>query len=104
MVCGVGNTPNNHLRRLRLRHCTLAPGLQPSLIVEIPDVLVEIDHCIVGGLQIADGSQVTITDSIVDAGSETGVAFSGIDINRESAGGTLRSKTARSSVRSMRSN
>jgi len=85
----VVDTPNNHLRRLRLRHCTLAPGLQPSLIVEIPDVLVEIDHCIVGGLQIADGSQVTITSSIVDAGSETGVAFSGIDINRESAGGTL---------------
>ena len=85
----VGNTPNNHLRRLRLRHCTLVPGLEPSLIVEIPDVLVEIDHCIVGGMQIADGSQVTITNSIVDAASETGVAFSGIDINRESAGGTL---------------
>jgi hypothetical protein len=85
----VASAPGNQLRRLRLRHCTLAPAFQSSLIVEVPDVVVEIDHCIVGGLQIADGSEVTIADSIVDAGSEAGVAFSGIDSNRESAGGAL---------------
>ena len=85
----VANAPGNQLRRLRLRHCTFLPGAEASLIVEIPDVVLEIDHCIVGGLQIAAGSQVTIADSIVDAGSETGVAFSGIDSNRESAGGAL---------------
>ena len=67
------------LRRLRLRHCTLVPGLAldgtgrpvspatPSLIVEAAGVAVEIDHCILGGLRVADGATVTISDSIVDA-------------------------------------
>src|SRR6266566_3723381 len=79
----------NQLRRLRLRHCTLAPAKQPSLVVEIPDLQVEIDHCILGPMQIADGSQVTITSSIVDATSESEVAFSGVDAARETAGGVL---------------
>jgi hypothetical protein len=85
----VVDAPGNQLRRLRLRHCTLVPRSAASLIVEIPDVLVEIDHCIVGGLQIAAGSAVTINDSIVDGGGETAVAYSGTDANRESAGGAL---------------
>jgi hypothetical protein len=77
----------NQLQRLRLRHCTLVPGTQPSLIVEIADVTVEIDHCIVGGLRIAEGSHVLITDSIVDATSETAVAY--VHPNGESSGGTM---------------
>ena len=72
---GVGN----RLRRLRLRHCTLVPGLSidedgapqspsaPSLIVEAVNTNVEIDRCIVGSLRVADGSRVRITNSIVDA-------------------------------------
>jgi hypothetical protein len=72
----------------------LAPTDQPSLVVEIPDVQVEIDHCIVGALQVAEGSQVKISNSIVDATSETAVAFSGIDPARESAGGELTIKNS----------
>ena len=85
----VANVAGNQLRRLRLRHCTLAPSHQPSLIVQIPDVQVEIDHCILGALQVADGSQVKITNSIIDATSDSAVAFSGIDAASETAGGAL---------------
>ena len=83
----VAATAGNQLQRLRLRHCTLVPGASPSLIVEIPDVTVEIDHCITGGLRIAEGARVQIIDSIVDATSETGVAFAHPD--GVSAGGTM---------------
>jgi comEA protein len=69
----------NGLRLLRLRHCTLVPGLElgedgaphpasaPSLVVEASNVSVEIEHCIVGGLRVADGNRVRIANSIVDA-------------------------------------
>ncbi|HEX8237100.1 MAG TPA: hypothetical protein VF600_14170 [Abditibacteriaceae bacterium] len=92
-------TANNKLRKLRLRHCTLVPGLsldidgnpqkakEPSLVVETEDVEVEIDHCIIGGLRIADGNKVTITNSIVDATATTEVAFSAPD--NKAAGGQL---------------
>jgi hypothetical protein len=83
----VASAPGNELRRLHLRHCTLAPAAQPSLIVAIPNVEVEIDHCILGALQIAEGSQVKIRNSIIDATNETAVAYSGIDAARETAGG-----------------
>jgi hypothetical protein len=79
------------LAHLRLRHCTLVPGtdLLPdgtprladaaSLIIETADTSVEIDHCIIGGLRVASGASVTITNSIVDATHESGVAFAAID-------------------------
>jgi hypothetical protein len=90
----------NGLRRLRLRHCTLVPGLNidedgvpqapsmPSLTVEAVNMSVEIDHCIVGGLRVADGNSVRITNSIVDATAESGVAYAALD--GEGPGGTLR--------------
>jgi hypothetical protein len=90
---------NNRLRRLRLRHCTLVPGLSltsngapahsdsPSLLVEAPEVTVEIEHSIVGGLRVVDGAQVRIAHSIVDATSETGVAYAALD--GTAAGGAL---------------
>jgi hypothetical protein len=77
------------LRRLRLRHCTLVPGLTldgrgepvspvvPSLIIEATGAQIEIDHCILGGLRVADGATVTISDSIVDAITEDGIAYAG---------------------------
>jgi hypothetical protein len=85
------SSDHKQLRRLRLRHCTLVPGLNltaagaaqqpgaPSLVVETANTIVEIDHCILGGVRTLPSAQVTITNSIVDANAETGVAFSGID-------------------------
>lgn len=81
---------SNQLRRLRLRHCTLDPTIQPSLIVEIENVAVEIDHCIVGGLRVVNGASTEITNSIVDATSETGVAYADTDTDAKGAGGRLR--------------
>ena len=65
------------LSHLVLKHCTLVPGLtlsqdrspqhshRPSLIIESPATLVAIDHCILGGLRVAQQTEVHITDSIV---------------------------------------
>jgi hypothetical protein len=87
------------IRKLRLLHCTLVGGLpsttmpQVSLRVPFSNVEIEIDHCIMGGLRIDRGSEVRVTDSIIDAGLDTDgresrVAFS--DADAESPGGRLR--------------
>ena len=75
----VENAAGNALARLNIGHATLVPGRaldavgEPatpdgeSLVVEIADVAVEIDHAIVGALRIHAGSSVAARDSIVDA-------------------------------------
>jgi hypothetical protein len=89
----------NALRRLRLRHCTLVPGSsltannQPehperaSVVVEARGVTLEIDHSIVGAVRVSDDSNVVVSDSIVDATTETEVAYAAVD--GSSAGGML---------------
>ena len=89
----------NELRVLRLRHCTLLPGPSPAikgvaaqpgvhrLSVETPNLKIEIEHCIVGGLRVAEGAEVRITNSIIDAVDETETAYAGL--NDSEAGGTL---------------
>jgi hypothetical protein len=74
-------------RLLRLRHCTLVPGLaltpsgdpaapnQPSLVVEPSTITLEVDSCISGGLRTGRAGVVKITNSIVDASAATGVAL-----------------------------
>jgi len=78
---------DNALRQLRLSHCTLVPGRsltlagepqQPdavSLTVALPSVQVELDHCIVGSLRVTHSAQVRINDSIIDATSDTALAY-----------------------------
>ncbi len=85
---------------LRLRHCTLVPGLaltradepvapnQPSLTIDAHNATVEIDHCIVGGLRCARGVTVKITNSIVDATAFNHVAFADPD-DEQLPGGIL---------------
>ncbi|HUO55502.1 MAG TPA: hypothetical protein VMU18_12215 [Rhodoblastus sp.] len=94
----VAATPDNKLARLTLRHCTLVPGISrdaagqpaqpalPSLVVETGANLV-IDHCILGGLRLVPGAQATITNSVIDATSNAGVAFAALD--GSSGGGAL---------------
>ncbi len=77
------------LRQLRLRHCTIVPGLsldingvpqqpdEPSLIIENGDVAATLDHCIVGGVRWHDLARLEIHHSIVDATDVTGVALAG---------------------------
>lgn len=92
------------LQYLKLRHCTLVPGLnldldsnpqQPTvaaLIVESSDVIVEIEDSIIGGLRVVEGATVKISGSIIDATEETSVAFAALD--GESAGGVLEIKNS----------
>ena len=100
LITGGAVRASGTLQRLRLRHCTLVPGLgkekcgvlqassEPCLIVESVNTSIEIDHCIVGGLRVADGNRVRIANSIVDATEESGVAYAALD--NEGPGGTLR--------------
>lgn len=78
---------NGELRALRLRHCTLVPSASASLVVDLPDVAIEIDHCVVGELRVHERSSLSLTDSIVDATNETLMAFAAA--NGTDAGGTL---------------
>ena len=89
------------LRKLRLVHCTLVPGVslgvdgkpgaagEPSLLVEQTGnpIEIEIDHCIVGALRVPPNATVLIRHSIVDANSDTAVAYS--DLNGKDPGGTV---------------
>jgi hypothetical protein len=91
-------------RVLRLRHCTLVPGLaltqsgnpvspmRPSVVVDPANIIVEIDACITGGLRCAPGVAVKIANSIVDATAFNRVAFAYVD--ESSAGGTLTIKNS----------
>jgi hypothetical protein len=94
----LGPQQPNGLRTLRLRHCTLVPGpipplrlpgggpvpavpaqvLAPRLHVDLPGVVVEIDQCIVAGVRAVAGARVRITNSIIDAGAASDVAYAGL--------------------------
>jgi hypothetical protein len=88
-------------RLLRLRHCTFVPGLaltrageplspgSPSLVIDAPDVTVEIDHCILGPIRSLESDQIRLTSTLVDATAATRVALSNQD--GSSAAGRLTS-------------
>ena len=105
LIAGGGLRVTAKLARLRLRHCTLVPGLAlngdgtpqhgdaPSLVVG-PDVdTVEIDHCILGGIRAETETNVELGNSILDATSPTGIAFAAsanaAPTNQPAASGTL---------------
>lgn len=84
----------NRIQRIRLRHCTVLPGpgdviagtsppgsgvssSEPVLVVEAPEVIVDIDHSIIGSMRVSSNAEVRIASSIVDAGGETEVAYAG---------------------------
>jgi hypothetical protein len=76
-------------RRLVLRHCTLVPGRalksdgtplhpdDPSLVVGHSFAAVELSHCIVGALHLAEEAKAILRDSIIDATRPAGVAYRG---------------------------
>jgi hypothetical protein len=89
LIVGGSIQVNGTLRRLRLRHCTLVPGISlnddgtpaqikvPSLVIKSENTQVEIDRCIVGPIVTSDSAEVRIKDSIVDATEERLRAYSG---------------------------
>jgi len=88
LVAAAGGGTRTRPAALTLRHCTLVPGLaltqageprfpdQPSLVVDIPGAVVEIDRCILGGVRSARETAITITSSIIDATGDEQVALS----------------------------
>ena len=94
------STLGEGLRKLRLVHCTVVPGLslgidgtsvspdQPSLLIEqtASPLEIEIDHCIIGALRAPPNATVLVRHSIVDASSDLAPAYRGLGGN---AGGTL---------------
>ncbi|HEY9852411.1 MAG TPA: hypothetical protein V6D28_23260 [Leptolyngbyaceae cyanobacterium] len=94
----------NQLKRLRLVHCTLVPGLtvttdgtpqhpeSPSLIIDRADIIVEIESCILGGLRVDKNAEVKISNSIVDATSDSEFAYTALD--KTAAGGSLTIKNS----------
>lgn len=81
----------NALSRLQCTHTTLVPGwaltpqgaptqpAEPSLEVEVPDLDVTLDRCIVGALRTHEHAICRAVDSIIDATARDRPAFSGMD-------------------------
>jgi hypothetical protein len=61
------------------------PGTESALVVEQPDCAVEIDSCILGGIGADGDASISITNSIIDAGGETRVAYSGSQLHEPGA-------------------
>jgi hypothetical protein len=62
------------LGRLTVRHCTLVPG-PDRLRVEDAGTRLRVERSIVGGIGVHLDAAARITDSVVDAGGETEVAY-----------------------------
>lgn len=86
---------NNTLRKVTFRHCTFVPGLTltidgeplqpetPSLIVEMENVFIVLDHCIIGGIRSVRGATFKIYDSIIDATAPVNLAFGPLQANQQ---------------------
>jgi hypothetical protein len=87
------------LRKLRILHCTMVPGLSlssrgepryptvPSLVVECASTTIEIEDSIIGGMRTRRETHVHIRNTIVDATGESNVAYAALD--GYEAGGAL---------------
>mgnify|MGYP002778595975 CR=1 FL=1 len=92
-------------RELVLRDCTLVPGRAlngdgsavapgaPSLVVEHPFARVTLERCIVGALRVHEDAELSIVESIVDAGAQDAVALEGIGADRPGATLTVSEST-----------
>ena len=99
LITGGALNVAGELSRIRLRHCTLVPGITistdgtptnpstPSLVIASEGTIVEIEHSIIGGLRVVESARTRIFNSIVDSTQTTGVAYAAPD--GESAGGPL---------------
>ena len=82
---------SNQLATLAITHCTLVPGdtlpvgtvpaqmAQPRLIIEADGVNIIIERSVTGPIRSADTAKIQISDSIVDAGDRSEIAYSGIN-------------------------
>ena len=99
--------PDNEMRTLILRDCTLVPGLAltpdgepvtqsaPSLIIEHPFTKIRLQRCITGPLHVRADSNTTVelADCIVDAAATDGIAYAADPAGGAGADITLRECT-----------
>lgn len=82
---------DNLLDGVRLQHVTLVPQRTlPTLIVEVGEAEVTIEQCVLGAVQTAAETQVSVLDSIVDATAADGkviAAYEGLAV--KAPGGPL---------------
>jgi hypothetical protein len=95
----------NALATLTISHCTLAPMAAPAIggapaqmmgpriCLDAEDLAVVINHTITGPLRVSGGSNVTVSDSIIDAGAPTEVAYANEDCTGPGAPLTITSCT-----------
>lgn len=85
---------DNHLNAIRIRHCTLLPGMSPAitttagsvpaqpamprLVVAVSGCQISIEDSIVGSLRVSDEASVSLKNSILDAGKPTEIALAGL--------------------------
>ncbi len=118
---GIAVAADQPLQSVTLTHCTLVPtasprfefsggipGIvsaeineQPRIRIHSTGTVVNIDRAIVGALQVVDGASVFITDSIIDATDESGIAFSGIPEELPGAVLNIRNSTIIGRVRTI---
>ena len=82
------NTGDIKVRKVILKHCMLVPGLTrttdnkpaspvaPSLIIEHPFAVVELERCVTGPITAVGGATVSVKDSVVSASAVDGTACS----------------------------
>ena len=87
----VPDTGTNALRRLTLRHCTILPGIEaapdgtpaqpaaPSLVIEAPNVIVEIERSVVGAIRCHPSTVLSMHDSALDATEPANVALAALN-------------------------
>jgi hypothetical protein len=97
-VARPGGSPSQ-LSQLTVTHCTLVPGWaltsqgdaqhgsQATLVVEPSGLQATVSQSILGGILAGELATVSLTSSIVDATSRTGVAYAALD--GSSGGGAL---------------
>lgn len=76
------------LTNLRLVHCTVDPSSLSKITVASPNTSLEIEKSIIGSLEIVNGAQAHIRDSIIDATFQQESAYGGLSFGEP--GGTLR--------------
>jgi hypothetical protein len=109
----VPDLADNRLRLFAIRHCTLSPAVTPSpadssppaelspvrLQAAAPNLVLDIDHSIVGLLRVAEEVEARVTDSLVDAGTPTAMAYAGLTAADHGGPLTLRNATVIGRVR-----
>ena len=83
LIGGAGLRVGSGLQSFHLRHCTIVPDppssaqKSPGVVVDAGNIEVEIENCIIlGGVRAGVDARVRIRNSIIDALSDTGVAYS----------------------------